>query len=375
MKSLPDAADFMSAAIDLAFHGLDSFATSNQDSAAMGPSLLTQLFNDTGNAERFVALHRNSVRYCYVFKSWLIWDGRRWARDESERVRQLAKSTVVEFLRQAIDSKNEAAQRFARSSLETKRIDHLLREAQTDLAISPAELDQHQHLLVFMNRTVDLRNGELGPHEREHYITKMVRFDFNPNATCNGFLAALHRLMGGGPDASELQQNRAGRLVGALQKCFGYSLTGATIEKVVFILFGSGNNGKTTVLSLFLKLLEEYAALLQIETLMVRHENNNSQADLADLRGARFVMTSETEEGQRLAEGKLKRITQGMGRIKATRKYENPFEFAETHKLYASGFCRVHKKGPQSPTVCRPYPEHAPGCRPIRKGLHCLGLR
>ena len=67
---------------------------------------------------------------------------------------------------------------------------------------------------------------------------------------------------------------------------------------------------------------------------MVRQESNNTQADLADLRGARFVQTSETEEGQRLAQGKLKRITQGMGKIKATRKYENPIEFNETHKLW-----------------------------------------
>jgi putative DNA primase/helicase len=67
---------------------------------------------------------------------------------------------------------------------------------------------------------------------------------------------------------------------------------------------------------------------------MVRQESNNTQADLADLRGARFVQTSETEEGQRLAQGKLKRITQGMGKIKAVRKYENPIEFPETHKLW-----------------------------------------
>jgi putative DNA primase/helicase len=45
-------------------------------------------------------------------------------------------------------------------------------------------------------------------------------------------------------------------------------------------------------------------------------------------------MTSETEEGQRLAVGKLKRITQGMGKIKACRKYENPVQFPETHKLW-----------------------------------------
>src|ERR1039457_4753354 len=140
--------------------------------------------------------------------------------------------------------------------------------------------------------------------------------------------------MGGGPDASEAALDRADRLIGYLQKAFGYALTGVTSEKVVFIFYGSGNNGKSTLLSTFLKILEEYAVLLQIDTLMVRQESNNTQADLADLRGTRFVMTSETEQGQRLAEGKLKRITQGMGKIKAPRKYENPIEFDETHKLW-----------------------------------------
>ena len=127
---------------------------------------------------------------------------------------------------------------------------------------------------------------------------------------------------------------RAERLIAYLQKAIGYSLTGTTCEKAVFLLYGPGDNGKSTLLALFLHLLEEYAVLLQIDSLMVRQESNNTQADLADLRGARFVMTSETEEGQRLAEGKLKRITQGMGKIKAVRKYENPVEFNESHKLW-----------------------------------------
>jgi putative DNA primase/helicase len=88
------------------------------------------------------------------------------------------------------------------------------------------------------------------------------------------------------------------------------------------------------MLTVFRQLIEEYSALLQVDTLMTRQESNNTQADLADLRGARFVMTSETEEGQRLAQGKLKRLSQGMGKIKAVRKYENPIEFLETHKLW-----------------------------------------
>ena len=63
-------------------------------------------------------------------------------------------------------------------------------------------------------------------------------------------------------------------------------------------------NQKLTVVS-----AEEYSMLLQVDTLMVRQESNNTQADLADLRGARFVQTSETEEGQCLAQGKLKTRT------------------------------------------------------------------
>jgi putative DNA primase/helicase len=101
------------------------------------------------------------------------------------------------------------------------------------------------------------------------------------------------------------------------------------------LLHGPRDNGKSTLLALFLTLLGPYAILLQIESLMARQqESSNAQADLADLKGARFVMTSETEDGQRLAEGKLKRITQGTGRIKAVRKYENPIVFDETHKLW-----------------------------------------
>ncbi|MDR3702068.1 MAG: hypothetical protein P4L56_20645 [Candidatus Sulfopaludibacter sp.] len=108
--------------------------------------------------------------------------------------------------------------------------------------------------------------------------------------------------MGNHPGASEPELDRAERMVEYLKRSIGYSLSGITEGKDVFVPFGSGNNGKTTLLSTFLHLFEEYAVLLQVDTLMVRQECNNTQAGLADLRGARFVMTSETEEGQRLSQ-------------------------------------------------------------------------
>lgn len=298
------------------------------------PDLLGYLHNDHGNASRLIVLSGEDLRYCHAFKKWLVWDRRRWAVDETDQVRRSAKHAMLELLKQALDKDAEEAAKFARSCLDARRISSMLVMAECEIYVQPGELDRNPHLLNFRNGTVDLRTSELRPHRREDYISKLIHYDYLPGATCARWLAFLDEVMAGGPDTGQGAQERAARLMDYLQRALGYSLTGCTIEKAVFVLFGDGDNGKSTMLSTFRQLVPEYSVLLQAETLMVRQENNNSQADLADLRGARFVQTSETEEGQRLAQGKLKRITQGMGTIKAVRKYENPIEFAETHKLW-----------------------------------------
>jgi putative DNA primase/helicase len=38
-------------------------------------------------------------------------------------------------------------------------------------------------------------------------------------------------------------------MVEYLRKAIGYSLTGRTSEKIVFVCFGAGDNGKTTLLT------------------------------------------------------------------------------------------------------------------------------
>jgi len=312
-----DAREFLTARVN------DPSSAQASKAVTGASDLLSQHFSDFGNSQRVIVLYGDQLRYCHAFQKWLVWDGRRWAVDDGEHARDLSQETILEFARQALGAKNEAAAKFAASCLNSQRITNALREAQPHLGIRPAELDTDPDLLNCTNGTLDLRTGRLREHRREDFITKLVHADYRAEARCPLFLAFLKRITANHPG-----------LLSYLQKAFGYSLTGHTSEKVVFLLHGKGDNGKSTLLIVFLKLGEEYAVLLQIDTLMIRSESNNTQADLADLRGARFVMTSETEEGQRLAEGKLKRITQGMGRIKATRKYENPVEFPESPKLW-----------------------------------------
>lgn len=297
-------------------------------------SILSPLLNDLGNAHRLILFGGEDLRYSASHKSWFVWDGKRWAYDHCDAARKLAQTVMLDFYKAAVTLGEEHYQKFARQSLESRRISAALTEAQPHLSVVGEAFDKEPWLLNFQNGTLDLRTFELRPHARADLLTKILKYDYNPSATCPTFMAFLERIMGSANPEAE-PTDRTERLMQYLQRAFGYALTGVTGEKAFFVFHGSsGNNGKTTLLSTFRALLEEYATIIQIDSLMSRQESNNNQADLADLKGARFVMTSETEEGQRLSEGRLKRITQGMGTIKATRKYENPMEFEETHKIF-----------------------------------------
>jgi putative DNA primase/helicase len=289
---------------------------------AQPPDLLPYMLNDYGNSQRLVALYGADLRYCHDVRKWLVWDGRRWKQDTTGEAYRLAKQAMLEFASQALDRGTKEVRQFAIGSLNERRISHLLILAQSDIFIEPHRLDAHSKLLNAINGTIELDTGNLRPHHREDFLTKLVAVEYHPEARCPRWDQFLREV---------LDEN----LLDYVQRALGYSLTGLTGEKAVFALYGPGNSGKTTLLTTFRELIAEYAVVIQADTLMSRaHDTNNTQADLCDLRGARFVHTSECEASQRLSQARLKAITQGMGHIKATRKYENPITFPETHKLW-----------------------------------------
>src|SRR4051794_4695616 len=49
---------------------------------------------DLGNGERLIARHGKDLRYVPAWRKWLVWDGRRWAKDETHEIERRAKDTV-----------------------------------------------------------------------------------------------------------------------------------------------------------------------------------------------------------------------------------------------------------------------------------------
>jgi putative DNA primase/helicase len=115
----------------------------------------------------------------------------------------------------------------------------------------------------------------------------------------------------------------------------GYCLTGVTYEQELFFLYGTGNNGKGVFTLTLSGILGDYHTATGIETFTVSH-NERHPAELAALRGARLVTASETEEGRRWAESRVKEMT-GSAPLTARFMRQDPFTFFPQFKLMFSG--------------------------------------
>lgn len=284
--------------------------------------------NDIGNAQRLIDVFGKDLRYCHKWKKWLVWDGKRWNEDAPYIVTQYAQAAVDGMYADADEifdyREREDFLEFAVKSGNSPRISAMLTIAQDakSIPITPDDLDTEKFYLNCANGTVDLRTGYMKAHDRSDLLTKLLPVPWNPTAQCPQWENFLYRIMDGNK-----------KLVEFLRRAIGYSLTGSTREQCLFVLYGTGRNGKSTLLNTIKRLLGEYARQSAAETFMVKKNTSGPGDDVAMLRGARFVTAIETEENQRLAESMVKQLTGG-DTVSVRRLYENFFEFEPEFKIF-----------------------------------------
>lgn len=352
--------------------GLPALTPASENASA--PDLLRFSNNDCGNAQRLICIHGSDLRFCYAENSWRVWTGSRWLKDDTSQSRARAESVMNEFVRQvrealerlagevaaaggdpqivtrqdkkaALAERNPMVRellirrmfplvdtlRFGEKGLNRGPLTNMLAEAQRKQVVATEQLDSDPHLLNFQDVTVDLRTGESREHDRADYITRQINLPYRDGREkCPRFLGFLTWAMDGQSDP-----DRARVMVEYLQMCLGYSITGWSKEKAIFMCYGSeGDNGKTLLLNLVRRISGDYGATIRVSSLMARRDSNAVSSDLADLRGARYVMTSETEPGQKISQATVKFLTQGQGETRARRLRENYINFRETHSIW-----------------------------------------
>jgi len=288
------------------------------------PSEMSDTLTDVGNAERFVRLHKDTARHVPAW-GWLVWDGHRWAPDETNAVTRLAIETVRAIYREAAEctdiNKRKQIADHAKRSESKQRIEAMLKLAEALVADPPSAFDRDPYLLNVLNGTIDLKTMQLREHSREDHITKLAPVAFDPEADCPLWKAFLDRIFDG---------NHA--LISFLQRAVGYALTGDTREQCLFILWGTGANGKSTFVNTIQAILGDYALQTPTETLLAKRPEYIPN-DIARLKGARFVSAIESAEGRKLNEPLIKQMTGG-DKISARFLHREWFDFYPEFKIF-----------------------------------------
>ena len=277
-------------------------ARRNEGDGGDSPEVRAPAFTDKGNGERLAKKHGHELRFCTDWNRWLIWNGIRWAVDKTGEVMRMAKVIAAEIIdERAIVVDFKELQSHCNKSQSLKGLEAMIRLAGSELPIPITSdlLDVDPYLFNCGNGTLNLQSGEFREARRDELLTKHTPVEYDPEATCPIWLAFLDQVM----DKDE-------GLISFLQRAVGYSLTGKTNERAIFLLYGKGRNGKSTFLETVRALIGDYAMRTPTETLMQK-QRGAIPNDIARLKGARFVIASETEEGKSLAPAKLKELAGG----------------------------------------------------------------
>lgn len=289
---------------------------------------------EVANGCRLAKMHGKDFRWCDLWGKYLTWDTQRWAVDSQRQIDAMAKdvyqSLWCEITSMASkigdDDGKELKElvRFAKTTGTARGIDAMLKLARSEpgIPIGPDVLDTDPWLLNCQNGTLDLRTGQLRPHRREDYLTKLSPVAFDRRADCPLWMGFLREIMAGDDE-----------LLGFLRRAVGMSLAGVVRDHVLLFLYGTGANGKSTFLNTLLEMMgSEYAMKAAPDLLLVKKLEGHP-TERADLAGKRFIACVEAGEGRRLAESLVKELTGG-DPIRARRMREDFWQFDPTHKVW-----------------------------------------
>jgi len=293
----------------------------------------TPEFSDDHLALQFVAQYGAGLRWSPGL-DWMRDTGTHWTRDD-HLIRFNAARMICRSAANAADARLQA--RLASA----KTVAAVLALAQSDprIVVPADEWDREPSMLNTPAGLVDLRTGRLRSRNRDDYLTQITAISADTAMRCPNWLRFVGEVFAHDPDVIEF-----------VQRMGGYILTGDRREQKLFFAHGSGANGKSTLLDLWLWLMGTYALKLPTTALMLSKVERHP-TELAQLRGKRLAMSNELEEGSFWAESRIKELT-GDDTLTARFMRQDNFTFQQTQKHLIAGNHKPRLRG-GDPAIAR----------------------
>ena len=297
-------------------------------------------FTDVSQADKLRELCEGEVLFTpqtsfLMYRSGVWEDGEKQFQGEAQRLTRLQLKEAAGQVRMAQEKHNELveaqapgveikAAETALKSAEAYRNYALQRQATSKIKASMTEsipgvlvdfknLDADPFILNTPAGEVDLRSGELLPSDPAHFCTKQTAVSPG-NDGKQKFADFLDALTGADPDLMEY-----------LQLICGMAAIGKVFQEHLIIAVGSGGNGKSTFFNLIFRVFGSYAGMISSSYFVTGNRENN-KAELAGVRGARFVLAKELNDGKTLDAAAVKNLC-STDPIYAEHKYRDGFYF------------------------------------------------
>jgi putative DNA primase/helicase len=305
------------------------YAPEQRGHEANGPE---QLGNDDSNEpeDALIACSQDEIAseftkqygsdFRYVGNKWMHWTSTHWQPEETYLVFDLIRKIARKY---AADADGlAAAQKMKIASAATIAGAVSMARSAREHAATLEQFDRDPMMLNTPGGVVNLRTGELKPHEPALYMTKITTITPKdmPTPAWDKFLQRVQ------PDAD---------IRAYLDRRSGYALTGLTGEQALFFDYGTGANGKSVYQTALLEILGSYAVTAPMELLMESQQDRHP-TELARLHKARAVGLAETRQGRRWSEERIKVMTGG-DKIAARYMRQDFFEFSPEFKLLIMG--------------------------------------
>jgi len=311
---------------------------------------------DLGNAERFVKRHGKDFLFVSEW-GWLAWDGRRWNASEADAILARAVHETIRAILQEADALagtrddvvidpvkrvfvSDKLRGWCLASQSSAHIMAVARLAQSYLSAKSSDFDADPMAFNVLNGTLRFEKKKEGDyvtfhkHRREDRMTKLAPVEYDPEAGApvyDGFLARVQ------PD-DKMRRH--------LHAWGGLSLTALQVARLAF-WYGTGRNGKSTLVDAWAHVLGDYSQTIPIESFLDSgrsRRGGEASPDIASLPGVRCLRTSEPEKGAKLAENLVKLVTGGEP-LRARHLNRDFFEFRPSFKLTMQGNYRPEVRG------------------------------
>ena len=287
-------------------------------------------WTDTGNGKRIVKHFGKDIRFAVEYHrkrrdGWFVWNKKFWEHDTGGlQMEVFAREAIKQVISEPYtDEEAGKVKKLIQTGLNVQGYRNAITAAASlgDTKFSINDFDADPFKLNCKNGVVDLTDGDIVPHDRSFFCSKISPIDYQPAAPRPKFEKFLETIFDGDKE-----------IIQFLKRLLGYSITGSNDEHKIAILYGDGGNGKSTLMKIMSHILGTYATSTRAEAWMKRYTESKLDS-LADLVNVRFIWTGEVAENDKLNESRVKEFTSGDPQ-KAAELYHDAFNFTPIGHLF-----------------------------------------